>query len=242
MLTKNKITRILNLWLNELLETGEYISERGSLSCGIWTTTYTIKNNQRSNSEDYSLRIGLSYPKKGSDLPILYTIFVKDNDNVLLTISEENISVNNSVILYDLSGGSVKELITMLNNPEGAIKDYYDRHPKFSYSDKIVYFSYKIEPHKSIEILFMDVDKPIPKNGSLFVGFGIVENDIEKNYLFEIVYKKRNLLGNPNSMCSYKAKFCGYYTPSEHSLQNAKLGWVVDEQLIENAIKESGYL
>ena len=130
----------------------------------------------------------------------------------------------------------------MLNNPEGAIKDYYDRHPKFSYSDKMVYFSYKIEPHKSIEILFMDVDKPIPKNGSLFVGFDVVENDIEKNYLFEIVSKKRTLLGNPNSMCFYEAKFCGYYTPSEHSLQNAKLGWVVDEQLIGNAIKESGYL
>ena len=106
----------------------------------------------------------------------------------------------------------------------------------------MVYFSYKIEPHKSIEISFMDVDRPIPKTGSLFVGFDVVENDIEKNYLFEIVYKKRALLGNPNSVCSYKTKFCGYYTPSEHSLQNAKLGWVVDEQLIENAIKESGYL
>lgn len=242
ILTKKKITRILKLWLNELLETGEYISECGGLSCGIWTTTYTIKNKQKSNSEDYSLRIGLSYSKEESDLPTPYTISVRDNDNVLLTISEGNISVNNSALLYNLSAGSVKELINMLNNPEDAIKDYYSRHPKFSYSDKMVYFSYKIEPHKSIEILFMDMDKPIPNNGSLFVGFDVVENDTEKNYLFEIIYKKRNLLGNPNSMCSYRAKFCGHYTPSEHSLQNAKLGWVVDEQLIKNAIKESGYL
>lgn len=237
----NLMRRIMTMWLDEYVRDEGDIGRIGYAHGDLWVNKYEVKPKRNDGSDRYSFCIGFIAPRSGADSNSVYKIFINDISNIIISVSSKELIVDWNTPLYNISSEDIKSLAGAVSDPDAYIDDYNNRYPKFA-NDSLVLNKYTFKPiSREIQLYFTDVDIPFPADDDLFVGFDVVVDDIEYNYLFrvtdKIVYRS-----NGDWCTDYIAKFCGHRVPSEIQLRQAKLGWVLRKDLITTAIKESGYL
>jgi hypothetical protein len=178
-------------------------------------------------------------------------VFIITNDG--LTWAKDDIRDN---ISKKFSDGNISKLRNMIINADETLKDYLKEHPKFDMDEdhSVSIFEVIFKERDRIEIKFVANNRIFNSENKLYVGFDSIDDDGgECNYVFKVTEKRIfirrgysfTLSGFPTPQpfqeYVYTAEFHGYYKPTEEEILNATFRWIVSDEIIKQADKESCY-
>lgn len=263
MISFDKLERIIKIWMESIKTDREvwYKTIGGGRDDG-YAQTYELSPPTEVRTSDDNARIVIIHTITDSTIKNAkeYRICLDSIDNPVFVITDTALSWKDDMhdnISKSFSDGHISKLRSMIINADKTLEDYLKENPKFDmdkdHSITITEVVFK-EPER-IEIKFVANNRIFNRNNKLFVGFDATdEDDREWNYVFKVIEKRIpirygfssntasiSIQATPFQEYVYTAEFHGYFRPTEEEILNATFRWVVSDEVIRQANKESRY-
>lgn len=256
MTSKNKLKKLITIWLKEVINDKVRIRQVGSGKFGEnqFYQTYNIS----SDDDSWYGKSARLYINTHEDINKNVTFFAIGFDGEVGETKWDNYGElivypngetewlggskpGDTVISYKhFSNEDIIKLKDMIDNADKTIADYLEKHPKFDMDEAhAIYITDVIfKEYNNIEIRFVANNRIFNSKNKLYVGFEIVdENENEQNHVFKITEK--HILIRHRHEYEYVATFHGYVRPTEEEIINAIFRWVVSEDVIKTANREA---
>lgn len=259
MISFYKLEQIVKIWM-ESIKTDKEVWHKtvgGGRDDG-YAQTYELSPQTEVRTSDDNARLVYIYTITDSTIKNAkeFKICLDSIDNPVFVITDTALSWKDDIhdnISKSFSDGHISKLRSMIINADKTLEDYLKEHPKFDMDkDHSICITEVIlkEPER-IEIKFIANNRIFNRNNKLYVGFDATdENDREWNYVFKVTEKRIPVRygfvfdtqkATPFQEYVYTAEFHGYFRPTEEEILNATFRWVVSDEVIKQANKESHY-
>lgn len=263
MISFDKLERIIKIWMESIKTDREvwYKTIGGGRDNG-YAQTYELSPPTEVRTSDDNARVVIIHTITDSTIKNAkeYRICLDSIDNPVFVITKSGLHWQDNSITFGSKGFSnanISKLKEMLINADKTLEDYLKENPKFDmdkdHSITITEVVFK-EPER-IEIKFIANNRIFNRHNKLFVGFDATdEDDREWNYVFKVIEKRIpirygfssntasiSIQATPFQEYVYTAEFHGYFRPTEEEILNATFRWVVSDEVIRQANKESCY-
>ena len=258
MISFYKLEQIVKIWMESIKTDREvwYKTVGGGRDDG-YAQTYELSPPTGVRTSDDNTRLVFIHTITDSTIKNAkeFRICLDSIDNPVFVITKSGLHWKDNVVTAGIKGFSnanINKLRSMLINDDKTLEDYLKEHPKFDMDENhrvsILEVIFK-EPER-IEIRFFANNRIFNRNNKLYVGFDATDEDgREWNYVFKVTEKripfKHSSWNLATSISSeeyvYTAEFHGYFRPTEEEILNATFRWVVSDEVIKQANKESRY-
>lgn len=255
-----KLEQIIKIWMESIKTNREvwYKTVWGKQKDG-WAQTYELSPPKEVRCSDDNPRFVFIHAITESTIKNAkeFRICLDNINNPVFIISNDGLRwVDNFVNRSKFCTGHISKLRSMIINADKTLEDYLREHPKFDTDENhsVSIFEVIFKERDRIEIKFVANNRIFDRHNKLYVGFDTTDEDgSEGNYVFKVTEKRIfirhgysfTLSGFPTPQpfqeYVYTAEFHGYYRPTEEEILNATFRWVVSDEIIKQADKESCY-
>ena len=263
MINFYKLEKLLKIWMESIKEKDEkwYKTTGFADKEDGWMQEYALSTTGDTYSDKFKPRTAYIHCIGGMPSETqLFNICLDKKDNPVLVISSDGevlwkcIDIDTDQLSEKFTGGNISKLRSMIINADKTLEDYLKEHPKFDMDEKhsIIITDIIFKEPERIEIRFVANNRIFNRNNKLYVGFDSTDEDgREWNYVFKVTEKHisvRHSYSGTNVFTTipfhdyvYTAEFHGYFRPTEEEILNATFRWVVSDEVIKTANKESRY-
>jgi hypothetical protein len=260
MISFYKLEQIVKIWMESIKTDKEvwYKTVGGGRDDG-YAQTYELSPPTEVRTSDDNARLVYIYTITDSTIKNAkeFRICLDSIDNPVFVITDTALSWKDDIhdnISKSFSDGHISKLRNMIIKADKTLEDYLKENPKYDmdeeHSVSILEVVFK-EPER-IEIKFVANNRIFNRKNKLYVGFDATdEDDREWNYVFKVTEKRipirygysfgNSIQATPFQEYVYTAEFHGYFRPTEEEILNATFRWVVSDEIIKQANKESHY-
>ena len=265
MISFYKLEQIIKIWMESIKEKDEkwYKTVGFSDKEDGWIQEYVLSTTEDTCSDKFKPRTVYIHCIKGmpNSETERFEICLDNKTNQVFVVYA------NGEVLWkcDIHGyisesfcdGYIDKLKNMLINADKTLEDCRKEHPKFDMDEdhSITITEVIFKETDRIEIKFVANNRIFNRNNKLYVGFDSTDGDgREWNYVFKVTEKhipirygysfdthSHDSLATPFQEYVYTAEFHGYYKPTEEEILNATFRWIVSDEVIKVANKESCY-
>ena len=261
MISFYKLEQIIKIWMESIKEKDEkwYKTVGFSDKEDGWLQEYVLSTTEDRYSDKFKPRIVYIHCIKGmpnSETKQFKICLDNKTNPVFVVYANGEVLWKDDIHGYiseSFCDGYIDKLKNMLINADKTLEDYRKEHPKFDMDEdhgvSILEIVFK-EPER-IEIRFTSNNRIFNRNNELYVGFDCTDKDgREWNYVFKVTekhirisqfYSCNGVNPKPFQEYEYIATFHGHYRPTEEEILNATFRWVVSDEVIKVANKESCY-
>ena len=259
MISFYKLERIIKIWMESIKTDKEvwYKTVGGSREDG-WAQTYELSPPRKVRCSDDNPRFVFIHAITDSTIKNAkeFRICLDNINKPVFIISNDGLRwADNFVNDSKFYSSHINKLRNMIINADKTLEDYLKEHPKFDMDEdhSVSIFEVVFKEKDRIEIRFVANNRIFNSENELYVGFDSVDDDGECNYVFKVTEKRIfirhgysfTLSGFPTPQqvpeYVYTAEFHGYYKPTEEEILNAKFRWIMSDEIIKQAHKESCY-
>lgn len=263
MISFYKLEQIIKIWMESIKTDKEvwYKTVGGGREDG-YAQTYELSPPKEVHTSDDNPRLVLIHTITDSTIKNAkeFRICLDSIDNPVLVITDTTLSWTDDIhdnISKKFSDGHIIKLRNMIINADKTIEDYLKKHPKFDMDEdhRISILEVVFKEPDRIEIRFVANSRIFNRNNKLYVGFDSTDEDgREWNYVFKVTEKHIPIrhgysfstlneysIPQPFQEYVYVAEFHGYFRPTEEEIINATFRWIVSDEVIKAANKESHY-
>ena len=259
MISFYKLEQIIKIWMESIKTDKEvwYKTVGGSVDDG-YSQTYELSPPSETHPPIDDVRFVFIHTITDSMIKNAkeFKICLDNINNPVFIISDDGLSWADNVETFGSKGfcaGHISKLRSMIIDADKTLEDYLKEHPKFDmdtdHSVSILGVTFK--EMDRIEIRFVANNRIFNSKNKLYVGFDSIDEDgREWNYVFKVTekhipmrhsYSWSVVTGVPSQEYEYTATFHGYFRPTEEEILNATFRWVVSDEVIKVANKESRY-
>lgn len=261
MISFYKLERIIKIWMESIKTDKEvWYKTVGGPNVNGYSQTYELSPPSETHPPIEDVRFVFIYAITDSTIKNVkeFKICLDNINNPVFIISNDGLHWADNVETFGSNGfcaGHISKLRNMIINADETLKDYLKEHPKFDMDEdhNVSIFEVIFKERDRIEIRFVADNRIFNSENELYVGFDSVDDDGECNYVFKVTEKRIfirhgysfTLSGFPTPQpfqeYVYTAEFHGYYKPTEEEILNATFRWIVSDEIIKQAHKESCY-
>lgn len=259
MISFYKLEQIIKIWMESIKTDDEvwYKTVGGGVENG-YSQTYELSPPSETHPPIDDVRFVFIHTITDSTIKNAkeFKICLDNINNPVFIISNDGLHWADNVEMFGSKGfcaGHISKLRSMIINADKTLEDYLKEHPKFDmdvdHSMSILEVVFK--ERDRIEIRFVANNRIFNSKNKLYVGFDTTDEDgREWNYVFKVTEKRIPMRHVPESEYEYimpikrheyTAEFHGYFKPTEEEILNATFRWVVSDEVIKQADKESHY-
>lgn len=261
-----KLEKLLKIWMEDVKEKDEkwYKTTGFTDKEDGWFQEYALSTTADIVLSGTEPRVAYIHCIKGNPRTEtqLFNICLDKKDNPVLVISSDGevlwkcIDIDTDQLSEKFTGGNISKLRSMILEADKTFEEYDSQHPVYDKNKdhELSIINIEFTDDSKITITFYGDNRILDRNNPLYIGFEVVEvSGRERHYVFKV--KKKTItthypvhifngqgLASPFSDCVYTASFLGHYPPSEEEIMFAKFRWVISEEIIKQAHKESCYL
>ncbi len=261
MISFYKLERIIKIWMESIKTDKEvwYKTVGGPVEKG-YSQTYELSPPATHPSIE-NVRFVFIYAITNSTIKNVkeFRICLDNINNPVFIITSHVFTVikndKGENISKKFSDAHINKLKNMIINADKTLEDYLKEHPKFDMDEdhNVSIFEVVFKERDRIEIKFVANNRIFNSENELYVGFDSVDDDGECNYVFKVTEKRIPIrhgysfalsgfpTPQPFQEYVYTAEFHGYYKPTEEEILNATFRWIVSDEIIKQAHKESCY-
>lgn len=254
-----KLEQIIKIWMESVKTDREvwYKTVWGSKEDG-WAQTYELSPPKEVRCSDDNPRFVFIHAITESTIKNAkeFRICLDNINNPVFIISDDGLRwADNFVNSSKFYSSHISKLRSMIIDADKTLEDYLKKHPKFDMDEdhSVSLLDVVFKESDRIEIGFVANNRIFNSKNKLYVGFDSVDDDGECNYVFKVTKKHIPIrdgylfahseypIPYPSHQYVYTAEFHGYYRPTEEEILNATFRWVVSDEIIKQADKESRY-
>lgn len=258
-----KLEQIIKIWMESIKTNREvwYKTVGGSREDG-WAQTYELSPPREVRSSNDDPRFVFIHAITDSTIKNAkeFKICLDNINNPVFIISNDGLSWAKNDILditsKKFSDDQLLKLRSMIINADKTLEDNLKEHPKFDMDEdhKVSILEVIFKERDRIEIGFVANNRIFDRHNKLYVGFDTTDEDgREWNYVFKVTKKYIPIrdgflfahseypIPYPSHQYVYTAEFHGYYRPTEEKILDATFRWIVSDEIIKQADKESCY-
>lgn len=260
MISFYKLEKIIKIWMESIKTDREvwYKTVGGGREDG-YSQRYDLSPPEEVRTSNDNPRFVFIYTITDSTIKNAkeFKICLDNINNPVFIITNDGLSwAKNDIrdnISKKFSDGHISKLRSMLINADKTLEEYLKEHPKFDMDEdhRISISDVVFKEPERIEIRFVANNRIFNRNNKLYVGFDATDEEgREWNYVFKVTEKQIHISKfyacngvNPIPFQEYvyTAEFHGYFKPTEEEILNATFRWVVSDEVLSQANKESRY-
>lgn len=260
MISFYKLEQIIKIWMERIKTDREvwYKTVGASREDG-WAQTYELSPPKEVRTSDDTARLVFIYAITDSTIKNAkeFRICLDNINKPVFIISNDGLRwADNFVNDSKFYSCHINKLRSMIIDADKTLEEYLKEHPKFDMDENhsVSIFEVIFKERDRIEIKFVANNRIFDRQNKLYVGFDTTDEDgSEGNYVFKVTEKRIfirhgysfTLSGVPTPQpfpeYVYTAEFHGYYKPTEEEILNATFRWIVSDEIIKQADKESHY-
>lgn len=261
MISFYKLEQIIKIWMESIKTDKEvwYKTVGGTVDDG-YSQTYELAPPSETHPPIDDVRFVFIHTITDSTIKNAkeFEICLDNINNPVFLISNDGLRWKDNVVTFGSKGfysSHINKLKSMIINADKIIEDYLKEHPKFDMDEdhNVSLLDVIFKERDRIEIGFVANNRIFNSENELYVGFDSVDDDGECNYVFKVTKKYipirdgylfahcEHPIPQPFHQYVYTAEFHGYYRPTEEEILNATFRWVVSDEIIKQADKESCY-
>lgn len=260
-----KLEQIIKIWMESIKTDKEvWYKTVGNRTEDGWAQTYELSPPSETHPPIDDVRFVFIHAITDSTIKNAkeFRICLDNIDNLVFVITNTVLSWkdDNGFIRDNISkkfsDGNISKLRSMIINADKTLEDYLKEHPKFDMDEdhRVSLLDVIFKEKDRIEIGFVANNRIFDRHNKLYVGFDTTDEDgSEANYVFKVTKKYISIrdgylfahseypIPYPPHRYVYTAEFHGYYRPTEEEILNATFRWIVSDEIIKQADKESCY-
>lgn len=263
MINFYKLEKLLKIWMESIKEKDEkwYKTVGFADKENGWLQEYALSTTEDRCSDKYKPRTVYIHCIEGMPSKTeLFEICLDNKTNPVFVVradgevSWKNIEIDTGELSENFTAGNISKLRSMIVDADKTIDDDIEKNPKYDMNEdhSIIITDIIFKEPERIEIRFVANNRIFNRNNKLYVGFDATDEDgREWNYVFKVTEKHisvRHSYSGTNVFTTipfhdyvYTAEFHGYFRPTEEEILNATFRWVVSDEVIKTANKESRY-
>lgn len=262
MITLKKLEKIVKIWMNtiktdreEWYKTSGFYKEHG------WLQKYELSPpcEVRTVTDDARFVYIESFTDDNNK-PNKFVIYMDKPDNHVLSIYPDGevlwtrYDIDTDKLSENFMGGHISKLRSMILEADKTIEEYLKENPEFDMDSehRIIISKITFNDRGNINIDFYGDDRILNNKNKLYIGFKTVdEEDKETFFVFKVKEKEINCMFSYKfgdlvnfdmfHQAVYHAEFLGHWEPTEEEILHATFRWVVSDEVIKTANKESRY-
>lgn len=250
-----KLEQIIKIWMESIKTDKEvWYKTVGSRTEDGWAQTYELSPPSETHPPIDDVRFVFIHAITDSTIKNAkeFKICLDNINNPVFIISDDGLRwADNFVNSSKFYSSHINKLRNMIIDADKTLEDYLREHPKFDMDEyhRASLLEVVFKERDRIEIRFVANNRIFDSKNKLYVGFDTTDDDgCEGNYVFKVTEKRIPIRHVPEyeyimpiQRCEYTATFHGYYKPTEEEILNATFRWIVSDEIIKQADKESRY-